>query len=70
MFMCELKVVAFSYRRDFAQITLLDGRLFLHERESAEMSLLSAKFLLRREFAGSWLICGVFSLHLHSFIMC
>ncbi len=40
MFMYELKVIAFSYRRDFAQITLLGGRLFLHERESAEMSLL------------------------------
>ena len=43
MLMCELKVVAFSYRRDFAQITLLDGRLFLHERESAEMSLLECE---------------------------
>lgn len=40
MFMCELKVVAFSYRREFAEITLLDGRLFLCERECAEMSLL------------------------------
>ena len=43
MFMCELKVIAFSYRREFAEITLLDGRLFLHERESTEMSLLECE---------------------------
>ena len=52
MFMCELKVVAFSYRRDFAQITLLDGRLFLHEREFAEITLLGGRlFLHERESA-------------------
>lgn len=52
MFMYELKVIAFSYRRDFAQITLLDGRLFLHEREFAEITLLGGRlFLHERECA-------------------
>ena len=44
--MCELKVVAFSYRRDFAQITLLGGRLFLHEREFAEITLLGGRLFI------------------------
>lgn len=61
MFMYELKVIAFSYKRDFAQITLLVGRLFLHERESAEITLLDGRLFLReRESAEmSLLECDV-----------
>ena len=52
MLMCELKVVAFSYRRECAEITLLAGPLFLHERECAEITLLGGRlFLHERESA-------------------